>query len=149
MIANPMRYGRSLAWTFRDEAEDKPEGWNFSQRLSSRLARSSVNSSVEHSLAAVAGYDPRYVRCACPGVWKRVRHALAYEFITLDRKGGRVFNWPHFAGVYSSEFAAAAWTPGVKWSAGGVQSAHEQIVGSALFNIVREFLPDLKKKLKK
>jgi hypothetical protein len=144
-----MRYGRAMVWTLRDQAAERPEGWDFGRRLGSRLARSGINTSLEHSLSALAGYETRYVRCACKGAWKRVGHALAYEFVTLDRGGKRVFNWPHFAGVYASEFAAASWTPGVKWSAGGVQSAHEQIVGSALFNLVREFLPDLKKKRKR
>ena len=71
------------------------------------------------------------------------------NFLTLNREGKQVFNWPKFAGAYSAGMASTTWVNEYKWSAEGLQAGNSQLYFGALFNLVREFGPELKRAFKR
>lgn len=151
---NPQRIGRNLVWSIVDVSRNSPPEWGtgmtgFGQRFGSRFARSMISSSIEGASAAAMGYEVRYVSCKSNGKMARLGHAFLYRVVTLDRHGKPVLNIPQLMGSYASEMIATQWTPGEKWSAQGVRSANEQLLFGVGMNILREFLPDLKRKLKR
>lgn len=151
ILENPSTYGRTLAWAARDQASTNPAlaNLNFGERFASRYARSVLATSTRHGLSALAGYDVRYSPSKSKNPGRRLLHAVSWDFTTLNREGKRVFNWPRLVSVYGSETASAAWMPGQKWSAYGIQKANEQMAFGWATDILREFLPDIKKRLKK
>jgi hypothetical protein len=153
VFENPNTYGRTLLWAARDhQASGRNPAladMNFGERFGSRYARTLMSTSTRHGLSAMVGYDVRYVPSKSSNLGKRLLHALLWDFTTLDRNGKRVFNWPRIVSVYGSEMTSAAWMPGQKWSAYGLQSANEQMVFGWTTDILREFLPDIKRRLKK
>jgi hypothetical protein len=58
---------------------DWREGWSgYGQRYASDLGASAVNVSAGYGLAQVMHQDTMYYRCACRGVWPRLRHAVVW-----------------------------------------------------------------------
>lgn len=151
ILENPTTYARTLVWATRDQASTNPAlaNLNFGERFASRYARSVLATSTRHGLSALAGYDVRYSPSKSKNAGKRLLHAVLWDFTALNRDGKRVFNWPRLVSVYGSEIASAAWMPGQKWSAYGVQNGNEQMAFGWATDILREFLPDIKKRLKR
>lgn len=151
ILENPTTYARTLVWAARDQASTNPAlaNLNFGERFASRYARSVLATSTRHGLSALARYDVRYAPSKSKSTGKRLLHAVLWDFTALNRDGKRVFNWPRLVSVYGSEMASAAWMPGQKWSAYGVQNGNEQMAFGWATDILREFLPDIKKRLKK
>ncbi len=151
MFLNPNLYIRTTLWAARDQASAGPgDPWSsgaagFAERFGSRYSRSAMSTSIRHGLAAAAQYDLRYVASTRSNPLLRALHALTWDFRTLNREGKPVVNWPRFAAVYGSELISATYTPGRKWSAYGIQSANEQIVFGGVTDLLREFLPELKR----
>lgn len=147
---NPAAYFRSVGTAFIDQRRDSPSSWGdgasgYSRRVASRFGKFAAASGIEHASAAALGHDPRYIRCKCDGFWPRFGHALAYQVISYDRNGNRVFYVPRIAGAFGGEALSTAWVPGQKWYVEGYQGAIQQVTLGALMNAVREFGPELKR----
>lgn len=153
-FASPSAYFRAFGAASGDQLRDRPTGWQqglegYSQRVGQRFVTFTLQDSVEAGLSAAAGYEPRYVRCKCTGAGARMGHAFKMNFLTLNREGKQVFNWPKFAGAYSAGIVSTTWVKEYKWSAQGVQAGNSQLYFGAVFNLVREFGPELKRVFKR
>ena len=151
---NPQKYAKGTFWSLMDVSRNRPPEWGsgvsgFGKRFGSRFARSFIASSIEDASAAGLGYDVRYISSDSKSTKARLGHAVLYRFITLNRDGKRVFNLPPLLGTFAAEMLATKWTPGEKWSAHGVRSANEQVVFGIGMNVLKEFLPDIRRKLKR
>jgi hypothetical protein len=153
-FANPGAYFRAFGAASGDQLNDRPRSWpqgleGYSQRVGQRFVTFTLQDSVEAGLSAASGYEPRYVRCRCTGTGARIGYAFKMNFLTLNREGKQVFNWPKFAGAYSAGMASTTWVKDYKWSAEGLQAGNSQLYFGALFNLVREFGPELKRVFKR
>jgi hypothetical protein len=152
---NPRNYARSVLFTIPEHTSNTPEQWGqgwdaYSQRVASRMARLTLSQTLQQGLATPLGHDPRYIACRgnC-SVWKRVRNAFLFEFLTFDRKGRTVFNIAGISGQLASEAIAGTWLPdrsvGAQLRAGMI----EQVSFAWMSNLVKEFAPEIKRAVQK
>src|SRR5262249_8771831 len=83
-------YAKTTFFAIHDQIHDvNPDwggGWDaFAKRLGTRQAEFIVQNSVIALGDGVVGWEPRYDRCRCDGVWPRTRHAIARNFVTYAR----------------------------------------------------------------
>ena len=130
---------------------NEPPQWGqgmegYSKRFANRFARSAIRDSVQAAGSAALGYDVRYVKCDCKGFLPRFGHAIAWNFVTLNRNGKTVLNVPRIGGSFASEFIGNTWMPAGYNSAGDAfRSGAVQLGFSSIFNAFREFAPRKKK----
>ena len=153
-FANPGAYFRAFGAASGDQLNDRPVAWpqglkGYSQRVGQRFVTFTMQDSVESGLSAAAGYEPRYVRCKCTGAGARLGHAFKMNFLTLDKEGKKVFDWPKFAGAYGAGIVSTTWVKEYKWTAQGLQAGNSQIYFGVLFNVIREFGPEFKRAFKR
>jgi hypothetical protein len=94
--------------------------------------------------------DPRFFRSGEGPFGKRLKHALAQEFVAHRDAGGITFNWSNTLGAFSSGALSNVYYPsddrgfGLTMSRSAIQIAYGSMGG-----ILNEFWPDIQKKLKK
>lgn len=130
---------------------NEPPQWGqgmegYSKRFANRFARSAIRDSVSAGGSAALGYDVRYVKCDCKGFLPRVGHSIAWNFLTLNRKGETVFNIPRVGGFFAGEFIGNTWMPaGYNSASDAMRSGAIQLGFTSVFNVFREFGPWKKK----
>jgi hypothetical protein len=145
--ASPGAFFRAAGPALGDHTNDRPEVWpqgaeGYGRRFANRFARFTIQDSLSHAASAALGYEVRYVRCGCQGFFPRFGHALLWNFLTLDRKGGTVLNTPRIGSAFAAEFIGNTWMPaGYRTSAEAFRGVGIQLGVGALFNTVREFAP--------
>ena len=119
-------------------------GWG--KRFGVSLLDNSMNESARVLLSLAMNQDPMYYRCDCSGAWARTKHAIKMSFMSRNRSGGSVFAPPKivapFVGplvtrntIYPSRFD----------SSNAASSGAYYLVGSVGWNIVREFIWNMRK----
>ncbi len=124
-----------------DHLRRKPVGWNGDDALmagiASRAARTAVQASVHHGLAALMHHGTEYQPCGCRGFGPKVGHALLESFTDRRPDGGRALSVPRMAAAYAGSFARMAWEP--ERTAGQAAVGATLSIGfTALFNVARE-----------
>ena len=148
-FASSGAYFRAFGAALGDHTSDRPAYWpqgleGYSRRVGQRFVTFTLQDSVEAGLSAAASYDPRYLRCKCTGA-ARFGHAIKMNFLTVDGNGKKVLNWPKFAGAYGAGMLSTTWVKDYKWSAEGLRAGNTQLSFGILFNVVREFTPEIKR----
>ncbi len=151
---NPRSIGGNFIWAVTDMAQGEPEEWRrgvagFGMRLGSRYGRTMVGNAVQHGAAALLKTDLRYVRSKSTNPLKRVGNAVWWQFFTYNQNGKYVFDLPSVGAIYVQEIVGAQWVPGRTVTGYAIQSANQQLVQGVVTNIVREFLPDMKRLFKR
>jgi hypothetical protein len=91
--------------------------------------------------------DPRYYRLGHGSTFKRTAYALSRILITRTDSGGSRFNTSEFLGNIVSGGWSMTYYPSSERSVGGVFTRMSVEIGyDSLFNILKEFYPDLKRK---
>jgi hypothetical protein len=91
--------------------------------------------------------DPRYYRLGHGSSFKRTGYALSRILITHTDSGGSRFNTSEFLGNIASGGLSMTYYPQNERSVSGVFSRMSVEIGyDSLFNILKEFYPDLKRK---
>lgn len=131
---------------------NEPPQWGqgaegYSRRFANRFARSAIRDTASAAGSAALGYDVRYVRCDCKGFFPRFGHAIAWNFLTLNRDGKTVLNTPRIGATFASEFIGRTWMPaGYNGAADAMRSGAMQLGIGAIFNSIREFSPRKQRK---
>ncbi len=86
----PGIYVKTILFTTRDQIQNSPSEWGdgiegYAKRVGSRQAQFVIQNSLSAAGNAVVGWEPRYDRCRCDGLWPRTRHAIVRNFVTYDR----------------------------------------------------------------
>ena len=117
-------------------------GANFASQASSDLIAGVL-------FPTVFGEDPRYYRLAHGSARKRLLHAVGHIVIAHDDDGNRMANFSEWFGASSSIVVNTLYHPG---SLHGFRSGAMQgvgIIGTDIgFDILREFWPEIARKLK-
>ncbi len=153
-FTGPGMYIRTMGTAMLDQNDNAPaewgQGWGaFGKRVANNYATFQLIDGTEMGLSAVAGYDPRYIQSRSTKIWPRIGHAVLFNFVTLDRDGKKVLNWPKFVAAYGAAMLSTKYTPGTKWSAEGVRMGNAQISFGVIADLAKEFTPDLLKKLRR
>ncbi len=91
--------------------------------------------------------DPRYYRLGHGNGWKRTAYALSRILITRGDSGNNRINASEFLGNITSGALSMTYYPQSERSVGGVFTRMSVEIGyDSLFNILKEFYPDLKRK---
>jgi hypothetical protein len=92
--------------------------------------------------------DPRYFRLGQGSGWHRTGYALSRILIARTDSGGHRFNCSEFLGNFTSGSISQLYYPQNERGIGGVLTRMTVQIGyDSLFNILKEFYPDLKRKL--
>jgi hypothetical protein len=149
-------YIKTLIFAVRDQAHDTYPQWGdgfggFAKRLGTRQAEFIIQNSVISLGDGVLGWEPRYDRCRCNGLWRRTRHAMMRNFVTYDRteKNLRPQLLPYL-GAFTGSVAGTAWEPGrINWQVKGYQAAITQVPVGMGINWIGEFAPEIVRKVKR
>lgn len=91
--------------------------------------------------------DPRYYRLGHGGAWKRTAYALSRILITHTDSGKQRFNTSEFLGNITSGALSMTYYPRDERGVSGVFTRMSVEIGyDSLFNVLKEFYPDLKRK---
>jgi hypothetical protein len=98
-----------------------------------------IQNSISSLGNGVLGWEPRYDRYRCDGVWPRTRHAIVRNFVTYDRTEKSLRpQIMAYVGTFASAFATP-WQPrNPKWQVKGYQAAITQVfVGAGVDRRIR------------
>lgn len=143
-------YVKTAFFAARDQIHDSYPEWGdgfsgYMKRAGSRQGEFIIQNSTIALGDGVLGWEPRYDRCRCSGVWPRTRHALVRNFVTYDRteKGLRPQIMPYL-GAFAGSVTATAWQPGnPQWQIKGYQAVITQVPVGMGINWISEFAPEL------
>lgn len=128
-----------------ETATNHPKEWHgtwegFGKRFGTRQAGVTVSNTVEATLGAVWGEDPRYSRSGRQGIWPRTGYALKMSVLAQYRNGTRKPAYGRFVGVFGSNFVTNAWRPPSEndWEHALVRSG-AGIASRMLSNLFTEF----------
>lgn len=92
--------------------------------------------------------DPRYIRKGEGGGLARTEYALSRILIARTDSGGKNFNYPEVLGNMASGAISMAYYPSEDRNVGGIFTRMSFQIGyDALFNVLKEFYPDIHNKL--
>lgn len=146
IAASPGSYLRSglssAVAQWGNQPQEYGQGWDaYGKRYGNAFLTYSLQDSAAQALAAGAHYEMRYIQCKCTKVMPRIGHALAFNFITYNEHGKKVLNWPSLAGGYGVGMLSSTYTPGQKWSAGGIRAGNSAIYFGFASSLLQEFTP--------
>jgi len=151
---NPRSLGGNFIWAVSDMAKGEPKEWRqgmpgFGMRLASRYGRTMIGNAIQHGGAALLKTDIRYVRSKSSNPMKRIGNAVWWQFFTYNQNGHFVFDLPGIGAAYAQEIIGVQWMPGRTVTGYAIQSGNQQMVQGVVSNIIREFLPDMKRMFKR
>jgi hypothetical protein len=146
----PGIYIKTTLFALHDQITNSNPEWGdgfggFAKRLGDRQVQFIIQNSITSLGNGMLGWEPRYDRCRCDGLWPRTRHALVRNFVTYDRteKSLRPQLMP-FLGAFGSSAIASTWSPGnPKWEVRGYQAVVTQVFVGAGINWLGEFAPEI------
>lgn len=137
-----------LAWSGVQTARNKPVEWGpgwegFGKRFGTRQATRLIGSTVEASVGALWGEDPRYFHSSRKGFWPRANHAARMTFFSYRRDGSTGFAYARAIGISASKAISSTWYPP---SSDDWQDTTSRIgisyLGRFLTNLWYEFTPE-------
>ena len=141
-----------LAQAEGDEPEYGQGAMGYAKRYGIRFADGTIENFMAHAIFASALHqDPRYYQLGKGSVWRRAFYATTRVFITRSDSGTKEFN---FSEIFGASAAGAVSTYGYHSSSernlSTVASVSATQVGfDALGFIVKEFWPDIHRKLQR
>jgi len=104
------------------------------------------NYMVEAVFPAMLHQDPRYYRMAYGGFIKRTVYAVSRMLITRSDSGAAQFNFSQVAGTAAGAAIANLYYPDRTFK-GTTQRFGIQLASGGVFNVLKEYWPDLRRKL--
>jgi len=135
------------------QARNRPvewgQGWDaYGARFRSSMGQRAVSNSISFGVGALRGEDPRYFPSGQSSTSARIGSALAQTFVVHTDQGGRTVAIGRIAGAFGGGFVSRTWQPeghGIIWP--GFQRGAMSLTSGAVSNIIREFWPDVRKRL--
>jgi hypothetical protein len=136
--------------TWQNDPAEWGPGWGgFGKRYGSSLGRRVIANGVEASLGAVWAEDPRYHRIGEGKIAGRVGNVVKMTVLAYDRQGNTMPAYSRYAGLAVSSYSAF-WLPDRQRDAADFFSRIAvNLTGRLTGNAMREFWPDLKKKMRR
>jgi hypothetical protein len=121
----------------------------YAKRYGAAFADGTIsNFMTEGILPTLLHQDPRYFRMAAGSPWKRTGYALTRVVVTRSNAGLARFNSSEIAGTLAAAGIANLYYPAGNRSVGETfEKFAVNIVSDAGFNVLREFWPDMRRKV--
>ena len=136
-------------------ARTRPSEWGggtegYGRRLANVYGTRFVRSTIEYGTAAALHEDNRYFPSEKQGFWPRTKYAIGSAFLARHDDGRRSISISRFAGATGGAFISRTWQPpSVATPGDGAVSFGINMGSNMGFNIIREFWPDLKRRMKR
>src|SRR5215471_6217 len=152
-MANPLGYIKAGFSAGIDQWKDKPEEWEqgasgYGKRFANIVGQYSIQRTVTFGLSSLLHEDNRYFNSGKKTFWSRTGYALASGVLARQDDGSRHPSVSQLGGVAAGAFLSRLWQPPSHSSAGdGAVSFGISMASNAGFGLVKEFLPDLGRRL--
>lgn len=154
-VAGPESIVRAAAASAIRQAEDSPKEWRggaegYGYRLGDAFAQHVIRGTLQYAASEVLHEDNRYFASGQSGFFGRVKYAVASTFLARRDNGQRTMSFSRLGAAAGAAFISRAWQPPSTTSAGDGAVSFGIAMGTDVgFNVVREFIPDLKRRLHK
>ena len=153
---DPYAYFIAGAFAGVGQAQNDPRSWGqgwgaFGKRYAASFAdQTDEDMMTEAVIPVLLSQDPRYFRMAEGGVLKRTAYAISRISATRTDAGHRAFNFSEILGAGISSAISNAYYPGENRTASKTLDRWGILLGEdTVFNILKEFWPDVRKKIVK
>lgn len=121
----------------------------FGRYYATAFADQTIGNMLSESVfPAMLHQDPRYFPLGKGGFWKRTRYSISREWITRNDSGKNAFNYSELGGNAAATAVSNAYYPAEdRTASNNAQKWGEQIALDAFFNILKEFWPDIRRKM--
>jgi hypothetical protein len=125
------------------------EALGFAKYYGGAFADQAIGNIMTESLFPIALHqDPRYFVRGKGGFWKRTGYALSREVVTRGDNGHSQFNTSEIAGNAVAAGISNLYYPAEDRTFGNTMNKWgQQLALDSLFNVMKEFWPDVRKKL--
>lgn len=125
------------------------EGWDaFGVRVASHFGQNLVKQHIAFGVRAIDHEDPRFVLSHRKGIWPRVQAAIIHTYYVRNDNGRMMPAYSRFISDYGATFISRQWWPErFRTVQEGFRGGTVSLGLDAVYNVAREFLPDIKKKL--
>lgn len=154
-LVNPLSYIKAGLSAGLDQWKDKPEEWEqgasgYGKRFANILGQDSIRRATEFGLGSALHEDNRYFNSGRKGFWSRTVYAVESSMLARRDDGSRTFSFSQVGGVAAGAFLSRLWQPSSQHSVGdGAVSFGITMGSNVAFSVVKEFLPDLARAIKK
>ena len=151
----PSSLASALASASLGQLRDSPTEWGqgssgFADRLGNAYARHIIRGTLQYGASSVLHEDDRYLRSGKSGFWSRAGYAVSSTFLARRDNGDRTFAVARMGAAAGTAFISRAWQPDSTSGASSAVSTFGFTVATDIGrNVVREFWPDLKRRLKR
>jgi hypothetical protein len=137
------------------QAIDRPEGFGqgadgYGRRYGAALANNlSFDFFGRFAFPVLLHQDPRYFRAGSGSAGSRLKYAVSRVLVTRTDSGSQTFNSSQVMGsLFSSALANAYYPEEDRDAAGTFSRAGSRLAWAAAGNILREFWPDIRRKIR-
>jgi len=152
-LTTPEAYVKRMFGALIDQASGTPRQWQggmggFGERWASREGQFITANSLAALGNAKLGYEVRYDRCKCEGLWPRTRHAFIRNLLTYDRSEEHLRpQWALYGGALGGGALSTVWKPGSQNAlTNGAYGMLGQLGYGTLLNFVTEFAQEINRK---
>jgi hypothetical protein len=152
-LTTPGAYMKRMFGAAIDQASGTPRQWDdgwggYAERFASREGQFITANTLAALGNAKLGYEVRYDKCKCDGLWPRTRHALLRNLMTYDRSEEHLRpQWALYGGAFGGGAVSAAWKPGSPNAfSEGARAMGGQLAWGTLLNFVTEFSKEINRK---
>jgi hypothetical protein len=152
-LTTPGAYMKRAFGAVIDQARGVPSQWDdgwggYGERFASREGQFIAQNTLAALGNAKLGYEVRYDKCKCDGLWPRTRHAFIRNLMTYDRSEE---HWRPQLGLYGGAFGggmiSTAWKPHPRNAfAEGGRAMAGQVGWGTLLNFFTEFSKEINRK---
>jgi hypothetical protein len=142
--------GGALA-QWRDTPTEWGQGWDsYGVRVASRFGQNLVKQQILFAVQAIDHENPEHLRSHRHGFGNRVKDSIRYTFTSGTDDGKFMPAYSRFIGAYGAAFVSRSWHPARYHTFGSGLKTGTTSLGIDLgMNLLREFWPDVKKRLRR
>lgn len=154
-MVNPLGFAKAAFSAGIDQWNDKPTEWQqgmagYGQRFANIVGQYSIQRTATFGLSSLLHEDNRYFGSGKSGFWSRTGYALASSVLARHDDGHQHFSISQVSGVAAGAFVSRLWQPPSQNSArDGAVSFAITMASNTGFSVVKEFLPDLGRAIRK
>ena len=152
-LTTPGAYMKRMFGAVIDQAAGTPRQWDdgwggYAERFASREGQFITANTLAALGNAKLGYEVRYDKCKCDGLWPRTRHALIRNLMTYDRSEEHLRpQWALYGGAFGGGAVSVAWKAGSPNAfSEGARAMAGQLAWGTLLNFVTEFSREINRK---
>src|ERR1700682_639340 len=154
-IASPESILRAAASAGLRQADGGPKEWGggaegYGERVGNAFAQHVINQTLRYGISAALHEDNRYFVSGQTGFLRRSKYAIKSTLLARHDNGNQYLSISRIGGDAGAAFISRIWQPRSTTDAGdGAVSFGITMASDIGFNVLREFWPDLKRRLRK